>query len=132
MSLELTLLAWALVLALAQIALAAGVVNRDSGLKYNLGARDEPAGPISTLGGRLRRAQSNLFETLPLFAAAILIAHVAARESGQTRLGAELFLGGRIAYLPLYAVGVPVIRTLAWTVSVVGLVLVLVAVLSPA
>ena len=132
MSFELTLLGWALVLALVHIALAAGVANKDSGLKFNLGSRDGPAAPISTLGGRLRRAQANLFETLPLFAAAILIAHATARENALTQLGAELFLGARIAYLPLYAAGVPVVRTLAWTVSIVGLVLVLVAILRPA
>ncbi|MGI8839449.1 MAG: MAPEG family protein [Caulobacteraceae bacterium] len=132
MSLELTLLCWTLVLALAQIFLTVAVLNKDFGLKYNMSARDAPPPPVSVLGGRLRRAQANLFETLPLFAAAILIAHVAGRENALTRLGAELFLGARIVYLPLYAAGVPVLRTLAWAVSVVGLVLLFVAVLHPA
>ncbi|HZK98945.1 MAG TPA: MAPEG family protein [Caulobacteraceae bacterium] len=131
MSLELTLLGWTLVLALVQIFLAAAVLNKDFGLKYNIGARDAPAPPASVLGGRLRRAQNNLFETLPLFAAAVLIAHAAGRENAMTRLGAELFLGGRIVYLPLYAAGVPVLRTLAFLVSIVGLILVLGAVLRP-
>ncbi len=131
MSFELTLLAWALVLGLAQIALAAAVVNGQSGWKYNLGPRDGPTPAVSALGGRLRRAQTNLFETLPLFAAAILIAHASGREGGSARLGAELFLGGRIAYLPLYAAGIPVLRTVAWTVAIAGLVMALVAILHP-
>ncbi|HEY5105969.1 MAG TPA: MAPEG family protein [Caulobacteraceae bacterium] len=131
MSFELTVLAWALVLGLVQIALSAAVVNGRSGWKYNLGPRDGPPPAVSTLGARLHRAQTNLFETLPLFVAAILIAHVSGREGGSTRLGAELFLGGRLVYLPLYAFGVPVLRTIAWTVAVVGLVLVFGAILRP-
>jgi len=132
MSFELTILGWTLVLALAQIFLTTLVLNKDFGLKYNVGSRDAPAPPMSALGGRLRRAQANLFETLPLFAAAILIAHVAGRETGVTRLGAELFLGGRVVYLPIYAAGIAGLRTLAWIVSLVGLVLLLGAILRPA
>ena len=42
-----------------------------------------------------------------------------------TKLGAWLWLGGRVAYLPLYALGVPVVRSLAWIVSLVGIVMML-------
>jgi uncharacterized MAPEG superfamily protein len=38
---------------------------------------------------------------------------------------AALFLG-RVAYLPLYASGVPLVRSLAWNVATLGLVLVVV------
>lgn len=131
MTLELTILGWVLVLALAQIFLTVAVLSRDFGLKYNVGARDAPPPPLSTLGGRVRRAQANLFETLPLFAAAVLVAHVAGRENGLTRLGAELYLGGRILYVPLYAAGVPVLRTAAWAIALAGLALILLAVLRP-
>jgi uncharacterized MAPEG superfamily protein len=126
---ELTILAWTLVLALVQIFLTVMVVNRDKGLKYNMGPRDEPGKPLSNLSGRMMRAQGNLFETLPIFAAAVLIVHAMARESSLTLLGAELFLGARIVYVPLYALGVPVLRTLVWAVSIVGLVMILVAIL---
>jgi uncharacterized MAPEG superfamily protein len=132
MSLELTLLGWTLILALVQISLAAGAANRDVGLNYNAGPRDGPAPPLSKVAGRLKRAQANLFETLPLFAAAILIAHVAGRESGLTRLGAELYLAARIVYVPLYAAGVPVLRTVAFLVGVAGFLLVAFAILRPA
>ena len=131
MTTELTVLGWTLVLALVQIFLAVAVANRDKGLQHNMGARDDPGKSLSTLGGRLARAQSNLFETLPLFAAAVLIAHVAGRESGMTKIGAELFLAARVIYVPLYAFGVPVVRSVAFAASVVGLVLILVAILHP-
>ncbi len=132
MSFEMTMLGWTLVLAMAQIFLAAAVMTKDFGLDYNMSARDATTPPLSELGGRLRRAQANLFETLPLFAAAVLIAHIAGRESALTRLGAGAFLAARVVYLPLYAAGVPVVRTLAWGVSIVGLVLILAAILRPA
>ena len=64
-----------------------------------------------------------MFETLPLFVAAVLIAHFAGRHSEQTVLACQLFLGARIVYLLLYAAGVPVVRTLVWAVSIVGLVM---------
>ena len=44
-----------------------------------------------------------------------------------TLLGSHLYLLGRLLYLPLYALGVAYIRTLAWGVSLVGLVMVIAA-----
>lgn len=131
MSTELTLLAWTLVLGLVQILLPAMARNRETGIAYNTGPRDEAGPPVGRITGRLRRAQANLFETLPLFAAAILIAHVAGREGSLSLAGAWMFLLGRVAHLPLYASGLPYVRSIAWTVSLIGLILVLVAILLP-
>ena len=61
----------------------------------------------------------------PIFAAAALIVSVAGLEDRWTAIGAWLWLGARTVYLPLYAAGVPVVRTIAFLVSVVGIVLVL-------
>ena len=36
-----------------------------------------------------------------------------------------LWLGARIVYLPLYAFGVPVVRTIAFLASVVGIAMIL-------
>ncbi|TCK29095.1 putative MAPEG superfamily protein [Ancylobacter aquaticus] len=131
MTTELTLLAWTMVLALIQVLLPAMWRNRETGTDYNTGPRDTPGPPVGIVTGRLQRAQANLFETLPVFAAVVLIAHVAGREGALTFWGAWLYLGARIVYLPLYALGVPRLRSLAWTVSLAGIVLVLLAVLSP-
>lgn len=132
MTMELTLLAWTLVLALGQVLLPALWRNRETGIGYNAGPRDEPGPPVGVVTGRLRRAQANLFETLPVFAAAILIAHVAGREGVLTLWGAVLYLGARIVYVPLYAFGVPYLRSLAWSVSLLGVLVILFAVLRPA
>ena len=88
-------------------------------------------GRSAPITGRLQRAQDNLFQTLPLFAAAILIAHVAGREGQLTVWGAWLYLVSRILYVPLYAAGVPILRSLIWLCGLAGLLLILFAVLKP-
>jgi uncharacterized MAPEG superfamily protein len=127
MTIELTL-----VLALVQIFAFSTARTRQYGIKWNAGPRDEPTPPLSPLAARLQRAQANLFETLPLFAAAVLIAHAAGREGGTTTLGAWLYFGGRVVYLPLYAFGVPFVRSMAWGVALAGLLMILFAILRPA
>ncbi|HEY0063244.1 MAG TPA: MAPEG family protein [Telluria sp.] len=129
MTTELTLLGWTLVLALLQIMLVAGLRSAETGLGYNMGARDAPAPPMRPVTARLKRAQDNLFETLPLFAAAVLAAHVAGREGDWTLYGSYAYLGARVLYVPLYAFGVPILRSVVWTVAVAGLVAVLAALL---
>jgi uncharacterized MAPEG superfamily protein len=129
MSGELTILAWTLVLALVQIGITGAARTRETGPGYNVGPRDDGGPPVGIITGRLQRAQSNLFETLPLFIAAVLIAHVAGKEGALTLWGARLFLAGRIVYVPLYAFGVPVVRTLAFMVAATGLVMILSAIL---
>jgi uncharacterized MAPEG superfamily protein len=125
MTTELTVLAWGTLLAFIHIGTAAQVRTRQYGSKWNMGARDEALPPALPLVGRLERAQANFFETFPLMIAAVLIVTIAGLTTRNTALGAWLWLGARVVYLPLYAMGVPVVRSLAWAVSLVGLVMVL-------
>lgn len=129
MTAELTILGWTLVLALVQIMLTAALRTGETGLVYNMGPRDEPAKPMRPMTARVQRAQNNLFETLPLFVAAVLIAHVAGRSSDMTLLGAQIYLGARVLYVPLYAFGVPLVRSLAWAAAMAGLVMIIGAIL---
>jgi len=129
---ELTILGWTLVLAIVQILLPAAFRNRETGLAYNAGARDEAGPPVGVITGRLKRAQNNLFETLPLFIAAVLIAHVANIHTVATYWGCILYLGARIVYIPLYALGIPYLRSIAWAVAMGGLFAILLGVLFPA
>jgi len=130
MSTELTLLAWTLVLALVQIFLVSTLRTQETGTRYNMGPRDAEAPPPRPVTARLQRAQANLFETLPLFAAAVLIAHVSGSEGDLTLWGCWLYLLARVVYVPLYAAGIPLVRSLVWLVSLAGLVMVLFAVLT--
>ncbi len=132
MTTEMMILGCTLVLALVQILLPSAFRNKETGAAYNVSARDEQGPPVGKVTARLQRAQANLFETLPLFIAAVLMVHVTARESTLTLWGASLFLAARIVYLPLYALGIPVLRTLVWLVSIAGLLMLLWAILAPA
>lgn len=125
MNAELTVLAWGCVLALVHIFVAVRFKTRQYGTKWNLGARDEDLPPPQPMVGRLARAQANFFETFPIYAAAALIVTVAHLESRWTAIGAWTWLAARIVYLPLYAAGVPYLRTLAFLASIAGIALVL-------
>lgn len=124
---EYLLLAFTLVLALVHILAAACARTAELGLKWNAGPRDGEAPAPGPLAGRLIRAQANLFETLPLFAIAVVMAATMDRLGALSAWGAHLYFFGRVAYLPLYAFGVPYVRSLAWLVSVAGLVMVVAA-----
>jgi uncharacterized MAPEG superfamily protein len=100
------------------------------GSKWNAGARDEEMPKLNPVAGRLLRAQANLFETLPIFIGAVLVAHVGGADAGLTVLGAQLYLGSRIIYLPLYALGVPYLRSLVWMVGLAGIGVILYAILA--
>ncbi|GBF56475.1 hypothetical protein PbB2_00131 [Candidatus Phycosocius bacilliformis] len=125
----LTILAWTLVLAFVQILLFDIARTGQYGLKWNMGARDEAMPPLSPMAERLRRAQDNLYETLPLFIAAVLIAVAAGKENTITILGAQIYLIGRVIYVPLYAYGVKNIRSLVWIGSTIGLGMIVVSLL---
>jgi uncharacterized MAPEG superfamily protein len=58
-------------------------------------------------------------------AAAILIVTFADRTDWLTEIGAIVWLAARIVYLPLYAMGIPRVRTLVFLISVLGILLVL-------
>ena len=94
------------------------------GLKWNTGPRDEVMPPLSARAERLQRAQNNLFETLPLFLGAVLIAQVAGKDNQWTAWGSEIYLAARALYVPLYAFGVRQIRSLVWLVGIAGLIMV--------
>ncbi len=124
---EFIMLAFTLILALVQIGAAGMARTAELGAKWNAGPRDAAVPPPGKLAGRLMRAQSNLFETLPIFAAAVIMAHIAGKDGQLTFVGTHLYFFGRLIYLPLYAFGVPYIRSLVWLVAAAGLVMVLAA-----
>ena len=74
--------------------------------------------------GRAQRAHRNLLENLVLFAALVLIAKVAGKANATTALGAGIFFWGRIAHAATYIAGVAWARTVAWVISVVGLLMI--------
>jgi len=123
MTLELQLLVCAVALTVVQMLVAVGGATRQVGLPAVAGNREGLA-EITGWAGRAARAHRNMLENLVLFAALVLVAHAAGRENAMTALGAQLFLWARLAYAVIYVIGLPWLRTAAWTVAVVGLVLI--------
>ena len=125
MAIEIRILVYGAILLLVHIFAAAHVKTNQYGTKWNVGARDEDLPPLNPLAGRLVRAQANYLETLPVAIIGLLGVVVAGKDGNLTALGGWIWLGARAVYLPLYAMGVPVVRTLVFMTSLVGLGMVL-------
>ena len=128
-SIEIQMLCWSVVLGLGQLAVATlgGLV--DQGLPYNISSRDLPPPSITRITARLQRAFGNFRETFVYFAVAVLVVTTMVKNTPTSALGAQLYFWSRVAYVPVYAAGIPVLRTLIWAASIAGLVMVLLAAL---
>lgn len=129
MSIEIQMLVWAMLLGFVHLFAASSAVTRERGLKWNASPRDGQSPPVRPLTGRLQRAQSNFMETFPFFAAAVLAVVLTQRQDGLTALAVQLYFWARVIYLPLYAAGVPYVRSLVWLASLVGILMLLWALL---
>ena len=132
MTVEMTMLAIASVLGMFQLLIAARSGNSQRGLRWNVGARDEAPPAVGKVAGRLERAFRNFMETFPFFAVAVILCALTPRHNWATLWGAQAYVAARIVYLPLYAFGVPVLRTLIWLVATVSILLMYVALFYPA
>jgi uncharacterized MAPEG superfamily protein len=127
-SVEIQMLCWAVVLGLVQLFVAATVMTHEQGTAYNLSPRDSAGRrPPSVLSGRLDRAFANFKETFVFFAVAVLAVTLLGKTSTTSALGAQIYFWARLVYVPLYAAGIPVVRTLVWMTSIAGLVVLLAA-----
>jgi uncharacterized MAPEG superfamily protein len=99
----------ALLAAIAQVGFLPLIGNRE-----NLPA-------IEGWAGRAQRAHRNMLESLVIFAALVLVAQLAGKTNGVTAFGAKLFFWSRLAYAPVYVIGIPWLRTGLWGVSFAGL-----------
>lgn len=128
MSIEAWTLFGAMILGLVHMTAASFTFKAQVGNAYTVGARDQNLRPAG-VAGRLDRAQRNFLETFPIFAAAVLLLEVLDRTGGGLSVwGAGIYLAGRVLFLPLYAAGLPWIRTFSWNLATLGLVLVMAAV----
>lgn len=123
MTFELWVLLSAALLGLIHLTAASFTFKAQVGNRYTVGARDENLQPTG-IAGRLHRAQQNFLETFAIFATCIVIVHLSNTYGSFSYWGSILYLVGRILFLPLYAVGVPWLRTFSWNLATLGLVLV--------
>jgi uncharacterized MAPEG superfamily protein len=129
-SIEIQMLSWSLVLGLVQLVISTTLSVKDLGLPYAAGPRDAPPPPVKVITGRFLRAFHNFRETFVYFAVSVLLVTVLNKTNSTTALGAQLYFWARLVYVPVYATGIPMARTAVWTVSVIGLVMVLLGALA--
>ena len=121
MTVELKMLGWSVVLGLVYVMVAATLMTQQRGLKWNASARDGETKPLTGVAARASRASRNFLETFPFFAALVLAIVVAQKNTPHTALGTELYFWARVAYLPIYLLGIPYLRTLVWALSLIGM-----------
>lgn len=91
-------------------------VNRQLGPAYTAGNRDEPR--VATgIAGRLVRAYDNHFEALVLFTIAVVVVVIGGGSSSFTEACAWVYLAARALYVPAYASGIFLVRSLIWGVG---------------
>ena len=84
--------------------------------------------PLGKIASRTERAWKNFLETFVLFAAAVLLVTALGKHTAHSALGAQIYIWGRLFYVPFYMLGVRWLRTIAWIASLAGILLVMSAV----
>ena len=121
MSVELKMLVWSCVLLFLLVIIQATASSRKHGFKTLAGNRGQ-LGPPGEFEARAKRLVANHIENLMIFAP-LLLAAVAMQITGRhTAQAATLFFWGRLAHAAIYLAGIPWVRTVAFVVSTVGLV----------
>jgi uncharacterized MAPEG superfamily protein len=123
MPIELTGLVASVALGIVHIVLASHSASLQRSYRWTAGARDAEMPPLQGVAGRLSRASANYLETFPYFGLLALAVHVAGASSTASAWGIWLYMLGRVLYLPLYAFGVFLVRSLAWNVATLGIAL---------
>ena len=123
MTWELYALLAAVLLGLVHLSAASFSFRAQVGNTYAVGPRDEGLQPTG-VSARLYRANANFLETFPYFATCVLAVRLLDVSGTLSQVGCMLYLGGRLAFLPLYAMGVPWLRTISWNFATLGLVFV--------
>lgn len=122
MSVELTLLVWSTTLFGGYIGAQSTLYRLQHGIAFaNSGRDNEP--PPNLMNARAEKALRNLIETYGVFVALAVATELSGRSDGLTQWGAHLWFWARWAYLPLYLLAVPMLRSLAWSVAALGLAL---------
>lgn len=128
MTIDASLLVIAVLIYMAMIVVQVVFSNLEHKPKDQLGSRDGLT-DTSRLTGRAKRANHNMVEALVMYAPLVLVVLALDRANDMTALGGWLFVAGRAVYAPIYWLGVPVLRTLAWFVAAAGTVLILLQIL---
>ncbi len=125
---ELTALALAGLLQVAQYAVFSVTANMQVGVGYSTSPRDKHR-PLTGMAGRLQRALQNHFEGLILFTLAVVVVTASGQSGGLTAACGWIYLAARIAYVPAYAFGWVPWRSVIWFVGFLATLIMLIAAL---
>jgi uncharacterized MAPEG superfamily protein len=123
------LLSLSVVLLIFHILLQGSLATRELGSAWNAGPRDDGKEPQTPRAGRAGRASKNFQETYPAFIGLLLGLAFLGDSSGFGIVGGWVWLVARIVYIPLYLAGIPYVRSLVWVLSIVGLLIMMLALL---
>jgi uncharacterized MAPEG superfamily protein len=129
MPVELKVLGYAALLQIVQFIIMAIPVNMQLGVAYTGGNRDEQR-QATGMAGRLKRALENHFEGLILFTIAVLVVVLGDASTAVTERCAWAYLWARILYVPAYASGVFLVRSIIWAVGFGATAIMLIAALA--
>ena len=129
MPVELKVLGYAALLQVVQFVLMAVPVNLQLGVAYTGGNRDVQE-QATGVPGRLKRALDNHFEGLILFTIAVLVVVLGEASNELTENCAWAYFWARVLYVPAYASGIFLVRSLIWTVGFIATAVMLIAALS--
>jgi uncharacterized MAPEG superfamily protein len=121
---ELQYLVYGVILLIVHTLVQATFSDLSKGIGWALGPQDETR-EQSVAAARIQRALRNYLETFPAFIALALVLAVTETGNGTSALGAAVYFWARIAYIPAYASGVPLVRSVAWFASLAGLAMML-------
>lgn len=124
MPIEIQVLGYAALLQFVQFVLMAVPVNLQLGPRYTLNNRDEQQ-QATGIPGRLMRAHDNHYDGLILFTIAVVVVVLGDASSAQTETYAWTYLAARVLYVPAYASGIFMVRSLIWFVGFVATLLML-------
>jgi uncharacterized MAPEG superfamily protein len=121
---ELQYLVYGVILLVVHTLVQATFSDLSKGIGWALGPQDETR-EQSVAAARIQRALRNYLETFPAFIALALVLAVTETGNGTSALGSAVYFWARIAYIPAYASGVPLVRSVAWFASLAGLAMML-------
>jgi uncharacterized MAPEG superfamily protein len=91
-----------------------------AGLTRAFGNRADTPEPAPA-AARADRAAKNMTENLILFGVVLLGARLGGADAHAVTPGAAVFFWARLAYWPIYVIGIPYLRTAVWASSLCGL-----------
>jgi uncharacterized MAPEG superfamily protein len=122
---ELTCLELSVLLWVAHVLTQAFTARTEFGDAYLFTPRDTEPAPKGLACGRATRALGNYVENYGPFIALALALIATGQGGGLGAVGATIWIVARIVYLPIYLIGVLYARTALWTISVIGLLMML-------